>query len=1203
MTGTDTAGGPLDDLATLAAQVVDVAAAAVVLSGDGDPVVAGRSGRESGMPADDDPWWRRTAAWDGVREIRDEGTVPGEFRWCISVPLLTPSGQRAGALVLFDRQSRRLTPRQRSALHTVAHQAVLHLELRRQASSLARTHEQQRLTEQALRESEVFYQSLVETLPQNIFRKDLDGRFTFVNRRFCATIGREPGLILGKTDFDFFPRALAEQYLADDRRVLATREPLETIEENITPDGQRHYFHVIKTVLLGPGGEPVGIQGIFWDVTREREVQEALAHERDLLRALLDYAPDVIYFKDADSRILRASRAFAAKVGLSDPSELHGRTDHELFSVEHAAAARADELRILSTGDPVESKTERETWPDGSVTWALTSKLPLRDSRGRIIGTFGISRDITDLKLAQERLEEAEQNYRSIFENAVDGIFQSTPDGQYRSANLALARIYGFDTTAELMASRTNIARQLYVDPERRDEFVRQLLAHDRIENFESEVYRKDGTVIWIAENARAVRDASGELRYFEGTVEDITERKRAQVELAAARDVALESARAKSQFLAIMSHEIRTPMNGVLGMTRLLLDTPLTPEQRDYADTVRSSAEALLTIINDILDFSKIESGRVEFERREFDLREMLEDTAELLAERAYSRHLEFADWIDHRLPERVRGDVGRVRQVLTNLLGNAIKFTVDGEVLLRVELEASEADAVMVRFEVRDTGIGIPAAAQEKIFEAFTQADESTTRRFGGTGLGLAISKQLVERMGGGIGFRSGEGEGSTFWFSVRLEKVSGAPEPGWTLPAGTRVLIVDDHAATRETLGHELEVAGVECQTAATAAAALSQLEASVREGRPPAAVLVDLQLPDMDALALAHEIHARPGLEGERLILMAPLGQRPDPGLLRTVGVSAQLVKPVKRDRLLATLRGVVTGDEEQRAAQRIPGVPGAATEPAIRLLLAEDNMVNQKVALALLRKMGLAADVVTNGVELLEAVAVQVYDVILMDCQMPELDGYEATRRLRREEGDGTYGGRPPHYVVALTANAMAGDEERCRAAGMDDFVTKPIEAMALEAALRRARAYLARATPLVAAVPSAPVPGTAGADGGPPVVDRTALEALHLPEDPSMLSELVDLFLDDAPRRIAALRSALASGSADAARIAAHTLKGSAGNLGVRVLAAAAGRVETAVRAGDSSVLAGAPDVLEAELARAVPALRAACAEILAGGG
>ncbi|HTH47416.1 MAG TPA: PAS domain S-box protein, partial [Candidatus Limnocylindria bacterium] len=1054
-------GGPFDDLANLAAQVGFVPVAIVVLA-DGDALrVDGQFGLGSADVATALGFARRVLAKPDWLELRDppEGAATG-LRWFAGLPVHNNQGETMGVLGVLDHAPRRLTTRQRAGLQTIAHELVIHLDLRRHATSLTRATEQHRRTEAALRDSETFFEALVESLPQNIFRKDLSGRFTFVNRRFCQTVGHTRQELIGMTDYNLFPRELAAKYHQDDERVLQSGEMLETTEVNVTPDGESHWFHVIKTPLLDATGQNVGLQGIFWDVTTQHRAQAELAHERDLLRALLDSAPDAIYFKDRDSKIIRASRALALKFGLTDARLLEGKTDHDLFSREHAETALADERRVIESGVPRLGFTEKETWKDGRVTWALTSKLPLRDASGKIVGSFGISKDITELKAAQERLEQAEANYRGIVENAVEGIFQTTPDGHYRSANLALARIYGFDSPRELMAKRTDIEHQLYVDSNRRHEFAADLQQSDKVDKFESQVYRRDGSIIWISENARAVRDAQNRLLYYEGTVEDITARKHAEEELnransalAAARDAAVQSAHSKSQFLANTSHEIRTPMNAIIGMTRLLLDTPLTAEQRDYAEMVRDAAHSLLTIINDILDFSKLESGKVTFEAVDFDLRDTIEDTAELLAERAYSKQLEFACWIDHRLPAIACGDAGRLRQVITNLLGNAIKFTAHGEVTLRAELAGETDGEITLRIEVRDTGIGIRKEAQAKIFEAFEQADGSTTRRFGGTGLGLAISRQLIERMGGKIGLTSAEGEGSTFWFTARLGRSGQAASETPAAETGSprlRVLVVDDHAATGEALRHEFEVLPADAEFCTTATEALDRLRRAEPTARPFDAVLIELQPPDMDGLTFAHEAHSLPGLASLSVVLLAPLGQRLDPGLLRTVGVAGHIVKPVKQARLrevigrLARGESLLTAVDTRRFTR--DGLAGtSATTRPLRILLAEDNVVNQRVALMMLQKLGHSATVAGNGLEALDQLAQHPFDVVFMDCQMPELDGYETTRRLRRTEGDGDFGDRAPHYVIALTANAMAGDRERCLAAGMDDFVTKPLE--------------------------------------------------------------------------------------------------------------------------------------------------------------
>ncbi len=1194
-------GGPFDALAMLATQVCFVPAGLVLRTGPAGPSLEGHCGFDAVELAAATLLGQRTLELGDLWEIREpaEGAAAG-LRWFTGCPIRSAQGEILGMIGVADRIPRRLTTSQRAGLQTVGHQVGLQVELDRElarrATSLQHTAAEHQRTADALRDTEAFYQALVESLPQNIFRKDLTGRFTFVNAQFCETVGRSRDEILNHTDFDLFPREQAAKFQADDRQMLATGQIYRTTEENRTPDGQRHYFEVIKTPVLDAAGQAVGTQGIFWEITRVRQTQAELAQERELLRALLTNAPDVIYFKDQSSRILRASRAFARKVGLEDPAQLIGKTDHDLFSKEHADAARADEEHILATGESIEGKTEREILPNGTVNWVLTSKLPLRDAAGQIIGTFGLSRDITALKQAQEDAEQAEEKFRSIVWNAVDGIFQTTPEGAYISANPALAKIYGFASVEELKQSFTDIAHQLYVDQGRREEFAQRMSERGVVEHFESRVRKKNGEIIWISENARAVRRPDGSLNYYEGTVEDISDRKQVEQELAAARDEALASSRTKSQFVANMSHEIRTPMNGVISMARLLLDTPLTAEQRDYAETVKTSAEALLTIINDILDFSKLESGRMNVAAEELDLREVVEDTVELLAERAFTKGVEFSDWIDERVPDRLRGDSGRIRQVLTNLIGNAVKFTLKGEVQVRVEVTEETERDIAVRFVVQDTGIGIPEAARAKVFEAFTQADESTTRQFGGTGLGLAISRQLVERMGGRMGFDSNEGQGSTFWFTAVLQRPPEALDahlpPPPRKPLTLRILVADDHANTRLAVQHELAVAGAEVLTVGTGAEVLTVLQHEAAAGRPIDITLLDLQLPDMDALVLAHEIHAQPGLQGARLVLLAPLGQRLEPNLLRTVGLSAHVVKPVKRTRLLETLEAVQRGEDPAAAARQVslpkPTSPADSSpnRRALRILLAEDNLVNRKVAQKLLAKLGYSADVAANGREALATLSAQPYDVVLMDCQMPELDGYETTRTLRREEADRTYGVRPPHFVIALTANAMAGDREKCLEAGMDDFITKPIELPQLEAALRRAGA-----TGRYSPVPGSGTPADEGSSE--PILDPTCLDVLRVPGDPQALRELVDLFREDAPARLSQLCAAIAAQDQATAKISAHSAKGSAANLGGRRFAALAGQAEIMARVADWPGLQRIQPELEAEMTTLLATLEA----------
>ncbi len=645
------------------------------------------------------------------------------------------------------------------------------------------------------------------------------------------------------------------------------------------------------------------------------------------------------------------------------------------------------------------------------------------------------------------KLRASDERYRRIFERSLSGIYESTLDGRLLDCNTAFARILGYASRDELLA--TPIA-DLYEVPEERRVFVSRLMHEDSLSNFESKLRGRDGQLVWILETATLLESGNGASSIVEGTILDITKRKEAEDSLRMSKLAAEEANRAKSEFLANMSHEIRTPMNGIVGMTELALGTDLTGEQRDYLETVRSSADALLQIINDILDFSKIEARKLDIDSIDFDLRYALDDTLRSLAPRAHAKGLELASQIAPDVPEALRGDPSRLRQILLNLIGNAVKFTEAGEVVVRVASGPIENGRVIVTFTVSDTGIGIPREKHASIFDPFTQADASTTRRFGGTGLGLTISARLVDLMGGGIRVESEPERGTQFHvdlpFELGVEVVVPIVHRQLKDLVGLDVLVVDDNATNRRILEGILTGWGMRPVMVDGGLAAIEALDRALISGKPFPLALIDFQMPDLDGFGLAERVKHRPELATTMIMMLSSVGHRGDAVRFRDLGVASYLTKPVRQSVLLDAILAVLDKSDSP-AAHKALVTRHTINEArrSLRILLAEDNAVNRKLVTAMVGKRGHTVVTVGNGRDAVAAAAEGACDLILMDVQMPEMDGLEATAAIRVAEK--VTGGHVP--IIALTAHAMKGDREACMAAGADGYLSKPVNAKAL----------------------------------------------------------------------------------------------------------------------------------------------------------
>ena len=716
-------------------------------------------------------------------------------------------------------------------------------------------------------------------------------------------------------------------------------------------------------------------------------------------------------------------------------------------------------------------------------------------------------------------------------------------------------------------------------------EAIRQCLARSPAQKFEPLlVAGKPGEAARMLDFATLLEAVSQTLtcQHQEWDAE-IKRRTEIEEELRFAKLEADEANRSKSEFLANMSHEIRTPMNGVIGLVDLLLDSPLPPKQREYAKTISDSANALLSIINEILDFSKIEARKLTLESVGFNLMEVVEGSLDIAARDAQEKRIELAEFVKPNVPIHLKGDPVRLRQVLTNLVSNAVKFTSEGEIVVTVSKESETANQIVLRFEVKDTGIGIAPELQGHLFQAFRQADTSTTRKFGGTGLGLAISKQLALLMGGEIGVSSTPGNGSTFWFTAKFEMQANAPQTAATAPldlCGLRVLIVDDNPTNRHILHCQLSSWKMVPTCVPGGKEALEILKKAL-VSKPFDLAILDMQMPEMDGLMLARAIKADPQTAGMSLMILTSMGRLSNEEIQKA-GVAAYLTKPVKQSLLYDQIASVVAGIPKETLPERaMPNALASTPTKSTRILVAEDNVINQMVTLGQLQKLGYCADLAVNGVEVLIALRKADYGIILMDCQMPEMDGYEATRRIRAD----TSLARQPK-IIAVTAHAMAGDSAKCLAAGMDDYISKPVKLEDLGAKIARWEAASGEGKePSAAALPPA-----SPAPEGKPALDRERLETLReldMDGDAGFFLSLLETYRQSARADLDAMKGALACGAFDKLRDKAHSLKGSSRNIGAEGIGEMCQEMEALAEAPGKE---GAEELLQRlshELARA----------------
>ncbi len=941
-------------------------------------------------------------------------------------------------------------------------------------------------------------------------------------------------------------------------------------------DGSYRWILARGQAVFDENGIPFRMAGSHTDITERKKAEEHLLG----LALILEHSDSIAVFKDVSLRYIMVNRKYLELTGYKSVEEVIGKTDEELFrdlateeQIHDYMQNDRDALKLPK--GQVNHFEEHFPGEDGRDRIFLTKKFPIyEDEKEKLIGVGTISIEITDRKRAEEELAEKKREFEHIFDNSHVGIMFLRGGRIFARGNQRLADILGYKNPEEMVGMGM---RKLHLNEERYREFgerhYAKLVEGEQFQ-VEYQLRRKDGIPVWCTLSGKAL-DTNDLDRGVIWVIDDLESRKQAERDLLEsnrrlaeaterANQMAIHAEKAneaKSEFLANMSHEIRTPLNGVIGMTELLLDSDLDDEQRRYAEILSASGESLLDLINDILDYSKIEAHRLELEIIDFDLEGLMEDLASAMALKAHEKGLELISNVNPGTPTLLRGDPVRLRQILTNLMGNAVKFTEKGEVAVQVKAESQTDENALLRFSVKDTGIGISRESQKELFQKFTQVDASNTRKYGGTGLGLAISKRLVELMEGQIGVDSKEGRGSEFWFKVRLEK-SSEKSHHENVPledlSGIKALVVDDNATNREILLTRFSSWNMRVKETEDAPSALQVLDSAVQADDPFHLAVIDMQMPGMNGIRLAKTVREKPQLADLKMVILTSLGMKGSSDQFYEAGFDAFLTKPVRRSELrdvISNLMGksndqdsgpyaIRSGSSNRRNRKYFDGAE-------LSLLLVEDNFTNQQVTLGMLKNLGLNADIASNGKEALSALEKRSYDLVLMDVQMPEMDGLEATRIIRNPDSDVLDHQTP---IIAMTAHALTGDKEKCLEAGMNGYIAKPVSSKNLINTLKE---WLPEpksvSTDIRAKLKNYGQKKEEKNLKNKVIWDRKLMmDRLMLDDD--FAATVVKTFLEDVPEKIDMLKKNVQNSDFEAAQRIAHTIKGASGNINAEAL-------------------------------------------------